>query len=184
MEKRFLIGGSGGQGILFMGKVISYAAMQEGKNVTWFPTYGAEIRSGSVNCNVIVSDEVIGSPIFYRTDYLIVLNELSFKQYSPRLKENGILFYDSSLFLLNGKLDFKSIGVDATSLAIELGNLKVANMVMLGAVCAITGILQKHVLLTALEEDKSECTLNQLPLNQQAILKGFELIENKKSSDF
>ncbi|MCI4625675.1 MAG: 2-oxoacid:acceptor oxidoreductase family protein [Candidatus Magnetoovum sp. WYHC-5] len=181
MVKRFLIGGSGGQGILFMGKVIAYAAMYRNQEVTWFPSYGAEMRGGAANCIVIMSDEPIGSPVFHFTDYLIVFNEAAYKRYIPRLRDNGVLFYDESLFQPDARLKVHTVAVKATKIAKELGNIRVANMIMAGALASVTKIFNKDELLHALDGDKSECTLNALPLNKQAILKGFDIVDDKKS---
>ncbi|MBF0563861.1 MAG: 2-oxoacid:acceptor oxidoreductase family protein [Nitrospirae bacterium] len=186
MERKFLIGGSGGQGILFLGKVIANAAMLAGKEVTWFPSYGAEMRSGAANCTVIVSDEIIGSPILTYADYLIVFTEAALNKFVPRLKEDGMLFYDSSFmtFDFNGHFNgyVESMGVKASIMASEIGSTRVANMIMLGVLAASTGIFSIEELLLALEGDTSECMLHNLSLNKRALLRGFEIIENKKSN--
>ena len=183
MEKSFLIGGSGGQGILFMGKLIASAAMISGKEVTWFPSYGAEIRCGTANCTVIVSDEAIGSPVIKDIDVLVVFNDMSLKKFTHRLKKDGLLFYDSSLFSYNdGNSEIKAVGIPATSIASELGSKKSANMLMLGAVASMSGILQRDDLLSVMEHDSSRLTSETLMLNKLAITKGFEIIENQKRS--
>ncbi|MCG6553656.1 MAG: 2-oxoacid:acceptor oxidoreductase family protein [Candidatus Magnetominusculus sp. LBB02] len=179
MEKRILIGGSGGQGILFMGKVIASAAMMDGKEVTWFPSYGAEMRCGTANCAVVISDEQIGSPVFKYVDILVVFTEASLNKFTPRLNEDGYLLYDSSLITGSGSPG--AIGVNVTTMARELGNTKAANMIMLGAMAAITGILKKENLLSAIEGDVSECMLQALSINKRAILKGYEIVENQES---
>ncbi|RPI36343.1 MAG: 2-oxoacid:ferredoxin oxidoreductase subunit gamma, partial [Nitrospiraceae bacterium] len=144
METRIMIAGTGGQGILFLGKAIAQAGMIEGKHVTWFPSYGAEMRGGTANCTVIMSDTMIGSPVVLNPDILIAMNGASVERFQPRLKKKGLLFFDSSL--INGAA-FRStviaIGIPATKLADAVGNTRAANMVMLGALLAETGILKK-----------------------------------------
>ncbi|WP_420264826.1 2-oxoacid:acceptor oxidoreductase family protein [Candidatus Magnetominusculus dajiuhuensis] len=184
MEKRILIGGSGGQGILFMGKVIASAAMMDGKEVTWFPSYGAEMRCGTANCAVVISDERIGSPVFKYADILVVFTEASLIKFAPRLNKDGYLLYDSSLISCNSSVYKGAIGINVTAMARELGNTKAANMIMLGAAAAITGILEKEDLLSAIEGDVSECMLQALSINKRAILKGYETVENQKGDLF
>ncbi|MBF0567844.1 MAG: 2-oxoacid:acceptor oxidoreductase family protein [Nitrospirae bacterium] len=184
MEKRILIGGSGGQGILFMGKVMASAAMMDGREVTWFPSYGAEMRCGTANCAVVISDERIGSPVFKYADILVVFTEASLIKFAPRLNKDGYLLYDSSLISCNSSVYEGAIGINVTAMARELGNTKAANMIMLGAAAAITGILEKDDLLSAIEGDVSECMLQALSINKRAILKGYETVENQKSELF
>ncbi|KWT95125.1 2-oxoacid:acceptor oxidoreductase family protein [Candidatus Magnetominusculus xianensis] len=184
MEKRILIGGSGGQGILFMGKVIASAAMLDGKNVTWFPSYGAEMRCGTANCAVVISDEPIGSPVFSSADILVVFTEASLQKFTPRLNKDGYLLYDSSLITHDSSIHNGAIGINVTALARELGNTKAANMIMLGAAAAITGLLAKEDLFSAIESDMSECMLKALSINKRAILKGYEIVENQENSYF
>src|SRR3989338_5832303 len=92
-----LIAGFGGQGILFAGKLLAQSAMLEGRHVTWFPSYGAEVRGGTANCTVIISDEMIGSPVVRNPEILVVMNEASLDKFQPRLKSGGILIFESSL---------------------------------------------------------------------------------------
>ncbi|MBF0539039.1 MAG: 2-oxoacid:acceptor oxidoreductase family protein [Nitrospirae bacterium] len=181
MEKKVLIGGSGGQGILFMGKVMAYAAMIEGKEVTWYPSYGAEMRCGTANCSVVISEEAIGPPVITWIDILIAFTEASSKKFAPRLQSQGVLFYDSSLMTIEDGPDVDRYGIDANYIASELGDTRVANMVMLGAVSAITGIFTQDVLFTALENNQPKRTGHTMPINKQALLKGFKIVEDQKS---
>ena len=97
LEHKIMVAGFGGQGILFLGKLLAYSGMLENKEVTWFPSYGAEVRGGTANCTVIISDEMIGSPVVRNPEILIVMNEASLDKFQPRLKNGGILIFDSSL---------------------------------------------------------------------------------------
>ncbi len=148
-EKGILVAGSGGQGILLLGQMIAYAALQSGLEVTWFPSYGAEMRGGTANCTIVIGTEPIGSPIVKTLDMLIVFNCPSFKKFMGRVRKGGKVFYDSTFvgpdicqdgdFLerVNG-LDHFS--VRSTSIAKEIGSSKYANMVMFGAFIRHSGL--------------------------------------------
>jgi 2-oxoglutarate ferredoxin oxidoreductase subunit gamma len=182
LKYRIIIGGFGGQGILFLGKILAYAGMLEGKEVTWFPSYGAEVRGGIANCTVIISDELIGSPVIMNPDSLIVMNEASLNTFQPRLKKNGLLCYDSSLIkdaVL--RTDIEIVAVPASGRASKIGNTKSANMVLLGAFTAKTGLLQEVSLLKAVESSMPENRKKSIEQNKKAIHKGIEYIENTKS---
>jgi len=181
MEKCVLIGGFGGQGILFMGKIIAQAAMISGKEVTWFPSYGAEIRCGTANCTVTVSDEPIGSPVAGRADVIIVFNEVSLIKFSPRVADGGLILYDSSLVRADA-VDVENgrnvRAIEASAQAMALGGSRAANMVMLGAAAALTGLMDRRFLLDAIEENISGISPRDVAANKKAFLKGFELYEN------
>lgn len=181
MEHRILVAGFGGQGILFLAKLLAYSGMIEGKEVTWFPSYGAEVRGGTANCTVIVSDEMIGSPVVRNPEILLVMNTASLNKFQPRLKENGLLLYDSSL-IKNPELrsDIKVLGVPAGDIAATLGNMKYANMVMLSSLLAETKILEETSAVSALEELITGGKKKFLDANKQAIIKGREFLEDKK----
>jgi len=169
-----LIAGSGGQGILFVGKLIAQAAMLEGKNVTWFPSYGAEVRGGTANCTVIVSDGHIGSPIVRHPDMIIAMNEASFKRFGGTIKKGGLILVDTSMVSLKaGANGVKVIGVPAGELAIALDAPVAANMVMAGALAAKAGLCKKETLLKALEELTPRRKAKSLPVNKHAIEKGW-----------
>lgn len=167
-----LIAGSGGQGILFLGKLIAQAAMNEGKNVTWFPSYGAEMRGGTANCMVIVSDDIIGSPIVRNPDILVVFNSASLEKFQDRLKPGGIIVVDSSLVKGHLRDDVQAVQVPATEMAVSLGSPKSANMIMLGALVAASNIVDVQQVMTALEELTPERRLKDLDANKKAIQSG------------
>lgn len=151
--------------------------MLENKEVTWFPSYGAEIRGGTANCTVIISDELIGSPVVTNPDILIVMNEASLKKFQPMLKQNGLLIFDSSL-IKNPEVrkDIEVVGVPATELSNTVGNAKSANMVLLGAFIAKTGLLGKKSLFDALESSVSERRRKSIGANKMAINDGIKFI--------
>lgn len=141
MNERILIAGFGGQGVLFTGTVLAGAAMEEGLESTFFPSYGAEMRGGTANSSVVISSEKIGSPVVRKPSSLIIMNEQSFKKFTPLLKARGVLVINSSLVRDGLKRDdIEKIEVPATRLAEDLGDVKTANMIALGAYIRKTGI--------------------------------------------
>ena len=182
METRIIIAGSGGQGILFLGKVLSFAGMLEGKEVTWFPSYGAEMRGGTANCTVILSGSMIGSPVVLSPDILVIMNRASFDKFQPRLKKHGILFYDRSLVRdPRVRPDVRTVAVPATEIASSAGNTKSANMVMMGAVLAETGLLRRASVLKVIEGPSKSTGGNGIRANTNSMLKGMQYIEDTKS---
>jgi len=175
-----LVAGSGGQGILFIGKLLAQAAMQEGKNVTWFPSYGAEMRGGTANCTVVISEETIGSPVVRNPDILIVLNTPSLERFQERLKPGGTLVLDTSLVKGNIRDDIRVIGVPATEVAVSLGSPRAANMVVLGAVIGGTGIVSESQTIDALRELTPAKRQKSLNPNIKAIKEGI-ILGDKKS---
>ncbi len=179
MEKRIIIAGSGGQGILFLGKVIAHAAMKDGKEVTWFPSYGAEIRGGTANCMVVVGDEMIGSPIVKNADYLIVLNEASFKKFKSRVVPEGCLIYDSAIIKNSDSLSgIKIYPINASFEASQIANPKLANMVLLGAFVKISNIVSIDKVIETIEEIIPPKRKEMIEINKKLILRGFSIFEN------
>jgi 2-oxoglutarate ferredoxin oxidoreductase subunit gamma len=155
--------------------------MLENKEVTWFPSYGAEIRGGTANCTVIISDELIGSPIVAHPDILIVLNDASLKKFMPKLKKNGVLILDSSLIKEPAiREDIKVIPVPATEISINIGNTKSTNMVLLGVLIATTNLLKATSVFDALECFMKEGKRKNIDINRKAIIEGMRFIEDKK----
>jgi 2-oxoglutarate ferredoxin oxidoreductase subunit gamma len=166
---------------LFLGKILAYAGMLEGKEVTWFPSYGAEVRGGTANCTVIISDELIGSPVVTSPDILIVMNEASLNKFLPRLKQEGLFLYDSSLIKdPHLRTDVENVGVPATEISSRVGDTKSANMVILGACIARAGIVSESSVFEALERSVPSRKKNSLDSNKKAIIEGMKCIEDKK----
>jgi 2-oxoglutarate ferredoxin oxidoreductase subunit gamma len=156
--------------------------MIEGKEVTWFPSYGAEVRGGTANCTVVVSDELIGSPVAANPDILIVMSNASLNKFLPRLRQNGLLLFDSSL--IKGSVtrtDIETVGVPATEISSQTGNTKSANMVMLGAFIKKTGIFNEASIFEALENSMQGGKKNVIENNKKTVNEGIRFIENKKS---
>ena len=175
---KIIIAGSGGQGILFLGKILAFAGMQDHKEVTWFPSYGAEMRGGTANCTVIISDSLIGSPVVLTPDLLVTMNKASLDKYQPGLRKNGFLFYDSS-FIKSPVIrkDVKPVAVPAIQMAGLSGDTKSANMVMLGALIAKTGLVDIKCITRVFENPSIAAGLE---VNTRSLLKGINYIENTK----
>ena len=174
MEKRVIIAGSGGQGVLFFGKLLAYAAMIEGREVTCFPSYGAEMRGGTANCTVIISDCMIGSPVIRNPDVLVVMNEASYKRFLEKLLPGGVLVYDSSL--IHSEIprdDISVVKTPACGIASSLNCVQSANMAMIGAFIAATRILDIDSVLRAIDEITPPHRRDLLAVNKAIILKGY-----------
>ena len=172
-----IIAGFGGQGVLFIGELLAYAAMKEGRNVTWIPSYGPEMRGGTANCTVVISDEEIGSPVITSPHSLIVMNNPSLDSFEPRLITGGVLIINSSLITRESKRnDAKVIKVPANKIAFELGSDKAANMVVLGAYIAKTKAVSPHSILDGLEKVLGEKKRRFLEINKRAFEKGMEIV--------
>lgn len=185
-EIRIIIAGFGGQGIVFLGRLIAFGGMLGTKEVTCFPSYGAEMRGGTANCTVIISDDMIGSPIVRNPDILIVMNEASLRKFQPRIKTDGLLIFDSSLIKHpDVRPDVHVIGVPASEIAASIsnGDVKSANMVMLGTLVSATGILKEENATHALEKLTPPKRQKALDVNREAMRRGISYIEDKKSKD-
>ena len=158
--------------------------MAEGKEVTWFPSYGAEMRGGTANCTVIIADEMIGSPVVLSADILVIMNKASLDKFQQRLTRSGLLLYDSSLIrdpvIRKGAA---AIAVPATEIASSAGNTKSANMVMLGALIAKTALLHKSSILKIVEGPSKSPGGNGIKVNTNSVLKGIQYIEDTKSKN-
>ena len=156
--------------------------MLEDREVTWFPSYGAEVRGGTANCTVIVSDELIGSPVVTDPDILIVMNNASLDKFQPRLKQGGLLLFDSSLIKKPGlRDDIEILGVPATEISSGTGNTKSANMVLLGAFIMKTGLLKPESVFDAVERSMPGRKKKTVESNKIAVQEGMKYVEGKKS---
>lgn len=178
MLNEFVFAGFGGQGVLLMGQLVAYAGMHEGKNVSWLPSYGPEMRGGTANCSVVVSDEEVGCPIVTEPDCAIVMNKPSMDLFEKTVKKGGNLFVNSSLIDQKCKrTDINVYYVPANGIADELGNGKAANMVMLGAVLQVTQSVTPGGVIEALKEKMGEKKIHLIPLNEKALEQGARSVE-------
>jgi 2-oxoglutarate ferredoxin oxidoreductase subunit gamma len=173
-----IMAGFGGQGLMFIGKLLAYSAMKTGKHVTWIPSYGPEMRGGTANCTVVISDEEVGSPVITSPQVLIVMNNPSLEAFEPRLQPGGILLLDSSLVTRQTtRKDIEVMSIPADDIAVEIGEKRTANMVMLGAYLAQTKVVAKENILESLKESLAKKQF--LDVNIRAFQKGMEYAERK-----
>jgi 2-oxoglutarate ferredoxin oxidoreductase subunit gamma len=176
MYQDVVIAGFGGQGVLLAGKLLAYAGMLEGRYVTWFPSYGAEIRGGTANCTVIIASEEIGSPVVQNPSAMLIFNEASFKKFEKKIRRNGQLFVNTSLVQeAPTREDLTRIEVKANDIAEQLGDIRVSNMVMLGAFLKKTGVVALDSVLAALREVLPQRRLSLMPLNENALKRGAQV---------
>jgi 2-oxoglutarate ferredoxin oxidoreductase subunit gamma len=165
VEKSLLIGGFGGQGVQTLGKLLTYGVNETGAYVTFYPAYGGEMRGGTSNCTVIVSDEDIASPSKFLVDYVIALNKPSFDRFEPRVAPGGSLILNSSIIKDASKTkDVKTIGIPVNEISEKVGSAKVLNIVMLGFFVELSGLvpldLMKQVVLERLGKKEEFIELN------------------------
>ena len=179
MLKEMIFAGFGGQGVLSMGTLLAYAAMKEGKEVSWMPSYGPEMRGGTANCIVNISDQPISSPIVSAYDVAIVFNQPSLKKFEPKVKKGGILIWESTTIKEPpSRSDILIYPIPAIKKAThDLKNVKVMNMLMLGVLVKKTGIVKKESVLQALKETLPERHHHLIPLNKEAIDLGMTLVD-------
>jgi 2-oxoglutarate ferredoxin oxidoreductase subunit gamma len=171
-----IFAGFGGQGIMVIGQLLAYAGMMENKNVAWMPAYGPEMRGGTANCTVIVSDNLVGSPVVTEPSALLAMNEPSLNKFEPMLKKDGVLVLNSSLISKKPKRkDIKVFNIDANHIASELGNTRVANMVTLGTLLKATQAVDINTVINSLDKVFPNFTDKQYELNINALYKGIEL---------
>ena len=168
-----ILAGFGGQGILSAGKMAAEAALIEGHEVSWFPSYGPEMRGGTANCSVVISDDIIGSPVINDADVLIALNQPSLEKFEEQLKPGGIIIIDSSLIkVVPKRTDIRFIPIASSEIANELGNMAYATIVLLGCLSAATGCFKRESFEDALREVLPERRYYMIPSNLEAFDKG------------
>ncbi len=171
-----VIAGFGGQGVLSMGQIIAYAAMIEGKEISWMPSYGPEMRGGTANCIVIISPSCISSPIVSRFDSAIILNQPSLMKFEHDVKPGGFLMYEqSTVLILPTRKDLELLSIPGMEEAVRLQKKQVANMVLLGAFLERRPLVRAENVMSALKKTLPERHHHLLPLNEQALARGREL---------
>ncbi len=174
--------GFGGQGVMSMGQLLTYAGMIDGKEVSWVPSYGPEMRGGTANCSVVVSDDPVGSPIFEEgITTAVVMNLPSFHKFVSKVAPGGSIFVNSSIIDEKvDRTDVKVYYIPVNDIANELGNSKLINIIMLGAVIEIDRIVESESILQAFLKVFGENKAKLIPLNRQALEKGAEVAKNLK----
>jgi 2-oxoglutarate ferredoxin oxidoreductase subunit gamma len=182
MTHELLIAGFGGQGVLSMGMTLAYAGMVEGKEISWMPSYGPEMRGGTANCIVIVSDKKISSPIITTFDTVIALNQPSLDKFEKAVKPGGMLIYESTNIINPPtRTDIEIVPIAASAEASKMNNLKIMNMIVLGAFLQRSEVAGIESVMHALKEVLPERYHHLLPLNQQALARGMELVQQPES---
>ncbi len=178
MVERNIFAGFGGQGVLLMGQLLAAAGMKEGKNTSWIPSYGPEMRGGTANCSVMLSEEEIDSPLVTRPTSLIVMNRPSLEKFEDAVVPGGSIFVNSSMIDIKVKrTDVNAYYVPCTEIATELGNPKVSNMIMLGAYIGKSHCVDIETVLEALLEKLGERKAKLIPLNREALKRGASCID-------
>ena len=181
MKNEIIIAGFGGQGVLSMGKILAYAGLFEGKEVTWMPAYGPEQRGGTANVTVIVSDEAISSPILSTYDIAIVLNQPSLDKFEPMVKPGGILIYDGyGISTPPQRTDISVYKIDAMDAAAEMQNIKSFNMIVLGGMLEVCHTVGIENVIKALHKTLPQRHHHLIPLNEQALQRGREIITKER----
>ena len=172
-----IFAGFGGQGVMLMGQLLAYAGMYEGKHVSFFPSYGPEMRGGTANCSVVVSDDPVGSPVISEPDVVVAMNRPSMERFEAMLKPGGILFYNSSLIDVTPKrTDIKVVAIPANDIANEIGNTKVANMVIVGAIIKETNVVNPETAVSVLKKTFAGKKEELVLINKTALEKGMAAV--------
>lgn len=177
MTHEIIITGFGGQGVLSMGKILAYAGLLDGLEVSWMPSYGPEQRGGTANVTVILSDRAISSPVLDQFDVAVVLNQQSLDKFETKVKPGGTLLYDPyGIHRLPQRTDIKVVPVAATEAAIAEGNMKTFNMLLLGALLKIHPMVSPETVITGLKKTLPERHHHLIPKNREAIDRGASLV--------
>jgi 2-oxoglutarate ferredoxin oxidoreductase subunit gamma len=172
-----IIAGFGGQGVLTAGKLLAWAGMLEGRHVTWFPSYGAEMRGGTANCTVIISEREIGSPVIDTPSAIVAMNQASADKFAGRIPRGGLVIVNSSLAKTpKVRPGVRVYEVPANEIAEGLGETRAVNIVLIGAYLGATGAVRADSLGRALEESLPARHKKTLPVNLEALRRGYELV--------
>ena len=175
MQEKDIFAGFGGQGVLLMGQLLAQAAMTEGRNVAWLPSYGPEMRGGTANCSVTISDKKVASPIVNHPTSLIAMNRPALDKFEKTIVPGGSLFINSSIIDRKAeRTDINVYYIPCSQIALELGNPRVANIAMLGAYVAVTGCVEQESIIEALQHKLGERKAHLIPINGEALAKGAE----------
>ncbi len=181
MQTEIVIAGFGGQGVMFAGQVLAYAAMDIGKEVTWIPSYGPEMRGGTANCTVVIADEEIGSPIVRNPQALLAMNQPSLEKYEPLVIENGTLIMNSSLIDQPVvRADLQCLRVPANEISESIGDKRMSTIVMVGALLTVIPVLTIESIEKTLQDHLPERHKKLLPLNFEALRAGANFVRKEQ----
>ena len=177
MTQEIIIAGFGGQGVLSMGKILAYAGLLDGLEVSWMPSYGPEQRGGTANVTVVLSDQPISSPVLDTYDIAVILNQQSLDKFESKVKPGGLLIYDPyGIHHMPTRSDIRCVPVTATEAAIEGGNIKGYNMLLLGALLALEPMVSPDTVIKGLEKTLPQRHHHLIPMNREAIERGASLV--------
>jgi 2-oxoglutarate ferredoxin oxidoreductase subunit gamma len=178
MTEEIIIAGFGGQGVLSMGKILAYSGIMQNLEVSWMPSYGPEMRGGTANVTVIISDERISSPVLNEFDTAIILNQQSLDKFESMVKPGGILIYDNNgITHFPTRKDIRIFGIDATVDAAKNNMTKAFNMIVLGSFLKLRPVLEVDNVIKGLESSLPQRHHHTIPMNRAAIMRGMELVE-------
>ncbi|HPE86720.1 MAG: 2-oxoacid:acceptor oxidoreductase family protein [Bacteroidales bacterium] len=178
MTEEIIIAGFGGQGVLSMGKILAYSGVMQDQEVSWMPSYGPEMRGGTANVTVILSDKKISSPIVNVYDTAIILNQPSMDKFEETVKPGGVLLYDPNGITRPPKRkDIKVFKIEAAEEAAQMGNMKIFNMIVLGAYLKIKPVVKMENVIKGIEKSIPSRHHHLIPLNEQAIQKGINAVQ-------
>ena len=176
--KELLAAGFGGQGVMMLGQLVAFSGIEDGRNVTWIPSYGPEMRGGTANCSCVVSDEPVGSPMVTSGDVVVVMNQPSLTKFESAVKPGGLLIYNSDLVNYEKpRTDIRVLPVPANSIATELGSDKVANIVILGTLVEASGMVSLYSAMKIIREKLGKKKPKFLPMNLEAFARGRALVK-------
>ena len=182
MTEEIIIAGFGGQGVLSMGKILAYSGIMQDQEVSWMPSYGPEMRGGTANVTVIVSDERISSPILNFCDTAIILNQQSMDKFESAVKPGGLLLYDPNGITRHPEReDINIYTIKGARLAAEMGNTKIFNMIVLGAYLKVKPIVKLENVILGLKKSLPERYHKMIPMNEAAVKKGMESPEEVRT---
>ena len=181
MTEEIIIAGFGGQGVLSMGKILAYSGIMQDMEVSWMPSYGPEMRGGTANVTVILSEEKVSSPIVHEYDTAIILNQQSMDKFEPRVKPGGLLLYDGNGITRHPEReDINIYRVDAAEESAKMSSTKTFNMIVLGAYLKIKPLVKLDNVIQGLKKSLPERHHHLIPVNEEAIKRGLEIVKEVK----
>lgn len=181
MTEEIIIAGFGGQGVLSMGKILAYSGIMQNLEVSWMPSYGPEMRGGTANVTVIISNDRISSPILTEFDSAIILNQQSLDKFEPMVKKGGLLLYDNNgITRLPQRKDINIYCVEATAEASRMSAVKTFNMIVLGAFIKLKPVIELNNVIEGLKKSLPERHHHTIPMNRDAIIRGMDIVALQK----
>ncbi|QVK19561.1 2-oxoacid:acceptor oxidoreductase family protein [Mycoplasmatota bacterium] len=177
MNEKVICAGFGGQGVMLMGQLLAYSANEKNLNTLWYPSYGPETRGGTANCSVTISESKVNSPVISQPDTIFIMNNPSLDKFESKVKPGGRILINSSLVERNiDRTDINAYYIPVNDMAVQLGNGRVANMIMIGAYLQLTKLFDKEVILKILKKSFGDAKAHLIEINDQAIEAGKQYI--------